>query len=403
MKPSMKRRWHTLFVACAALAVIGASWAAPAQGDEYFVYLGTFTEFKIPAVNHQGKSQSKGIYVSRFRPATGELSAPELAAESVNPSYLAIHPNQRYIYATMEDPLALGNLRDKGSFVRAFAINRATGKLGLLNTVPSNGGSSCYISVDKSGKFLMIANYTTGSVTVLRVKDDGSLGEQTSFMQHTGQGPTGPHAHWIGVSPDNRFAVATDLGLSQLFVYRFDSVSGSLSPNDPPFVSLPNRSGPRHFAFAANGKFGYLLTEIGGSVIAFSRDPSAGVLKEIQTISSKPDGIRTQGGASELVLHPNGKFLYAGNRGSDTISVFSVDATTGTLTRIQQEPTRGIMPRGFGIDPTGSYLLAANEVTDTVILFHIDSETGLISPTRTVLKVDTPTCVKFAQVDLGRD
>lgn len=390
------------------LAVAGASWAAPAPGEEYFVYFGTYTEFQIPYVNHQGKSRSKGIYVSRFRPSTGEISEPELAAETINPSYLAIHPNQRYLYATMEDPLALGNLRDKASFVRAYAINRATGKLSLMNTVPSSGGSSCHLSLDKSGKFLMVANYTTGNVAVIRVKDDFSLGEQTSFVQHTGQSENGPHAHWIGVSPDNRFVIAADLGLNQLFVYRFDSNAGSLSRNDPPFVTAPNRSGPRNFVFGANGKFGYVLTEYAGSVIAFSWDPAGGVLKEIQTIGSKPEapvtlkpeGIATTIGSSELALHPNGKFLYAGNRGSDTISVFSIDATKGTLTRTQREPTRGVMPRSFGIDPTGGYLLAANEVTDSLIVFRIDAQTGLISFTGTVLRVETPTCVKFVPVDV---
>lgn len=401
MKPTMKVNWCNLIVTSAvALAVTGASRAATAPGQEYFVYFGTYTEFKLPGVEHQGRSDSKGIYVSRFSPATGKISAPELATDTVNPSFLAIHPNQRYLYAVMEDPLALGNLRDKASFVRAFAINRATGKLGLLNTVPSNGGSSCYISVDKSGKFVMIANYTTGSVTVRRVEDDGSLGEQTSFMQHTGKGPTGPHAHWIGVSPDNRFAVSTDLGIGQLLVYQFDSVNGLLSPNDPPFVSVPEGVGPRHFAFAANGEFAYALTELSDSVIAFSWDTSRGVLKEIQTIVSKPEGARGYTHGSELALHQNGKFLYAANRGPDTISVFAIDATKGTLTRIQQEPTRGMRPRHIGIDPTGSYLLVANEFTDNVVLFQIDAETGLISPTLTVLKVDTPTCIKFVQVHL---
>ncbi len=397
----MKHILSTFLVTLAVgLTVTGAVRREPVQEEEYFVYFGTYTEFKLPSPNHFYKSQSKGIYVSRFRPSTGDLSAPELAAETINPSFLVVHPNQRYLYAVVEDPLAVGNLQDKASFVRSFAINRATGKLSVLNTVPSNGGSSCFLSMDPAGKFVMVANFTTGSVVVWRVKDDGSLGEQTSFMQHTGQGLMGPHAHWIGLSPDNRFAVAAELGLDQLRVYRFDSVSGSLTPNDPPFVRVAEGSGPRHFTFAANGKFAYALTEFTDSVIAFSWDSSKGILKEIQTIDSIPEGTRVLTSGSELILHPSGKFLYAGNRGSDTITVFAVDPEKGTLKRIQQDSTRGMMPRDFRIDPTGKYLLVANELTDDAVLFEIDGASGLMTLTRTVVKVDSPSCVKFARIDL---
>ncbi len=386
----------------AALAVAGGCWAAETPVEEYFVYFGTYTEFKLPSFNHLMKSQSKGIYVSRFRPDTGEISTPELAAETVNPSYIAIHPNQRYLYAVVEDPLALGNLRDKASSIRAFAINRATGKLGPLNTVPAKGGSSCYITVEKSGKYLMVANFTTGSIVVWRLKEDGSIGEQTGFMQHTGKSALlfGPRAHWVGLSPDSRFAVSTDLGTDQLLVDRFDMTNGSLTPNEPHSVSLPPGSGPRHFMFGPTGKFGYAITEFSGEVMAYSWDPIAGTLKLIQTVSAKADVLRVLGGGSEMAMHVNGKFLYAGHRGSDVISVFAIDATKGTLTRVQQEPTRGMAPRGFAVDPTGKYLLVANEVTDNVIAFEIDAQSGLLAPTYNILKIDSPTCVKFARIDL---
>jgi 6-phosphogluconolactonase len=385
-------------VALALYCAAGAfAAAADAPGREYFVYFGSYTEFKLPSIDPALESRSKGIYVSRFRPGTGELTAPKLAAEIANPSFLAVNPNQRYLYSVIEDPLGLGNLRDKSSFVRAFAINRATGKLGVLNTVPANGGSTCFVSVDASGKFAMVANYTTGSVSVRRIQEDGSLGEQTSFMQHAAKGTSAPHAHWIGVSPDNRFTVSTDLGTGEVLVYRFDGSKGTLVPNDPPFVSTPEHAGPRHFVFSSDGHFGYALTEMGSTVIAYSWDPVRGILKQFQTVSVAPNGYHGEGHSSELALHPNGRFLYAAQRGSDTITVFSIDAKTGTLTTIQQEPSRGMMPRSFGIDPTGSYLFAANQLTDSVILFRIDAQTGRITPTHTVLRVENPTCVTFAE------
>jgi 6-phosphogluconolactonase len=399
----MKDLWQFTIVGGAmAFALAGACWGAETPVEEYFVYFGTYTEFKLPSFNHLMKSQSKGIYVSRFRPDAGEFSPPELAAETVNPSYVAIHPNQRYLYAVIEDPLALGNLRDKASSIRAFAINRATGKLGLLNTVPANGGSSCYLSADKSGKYIMVANFTTGNIVVWRIKDDGSIGEQTGFMQHTGTSALmgGPRAHWVGLSPDSRFAISTDLGTDQLLIDRFDMTRGSLAPNDPRSVSLPSGCGPRHFLFGPDGKFGYAVTEFSGEVMAYSWDPIPGALKHIQTVSARADVLGLVGGGSEMALHPNGKFLYAGHRGSDIITVFAIDSAKGTLTKVQQEPTRGMAPRGFGIDPTGKFLVVANEVTDTVIAFEVDATSGKLAPTYTVLKVDSPTCVKFARIDL---
>jgi 6-phosphogluconolactonase len=401
-----------LSVAVAALGLTGlaAFRVSSAPNGEYLVYIGTYTGFKfMNYADPWGQSRSQGIYVSRFQPATGTLSEPQLAARSINPGFLAVHPNHRFLYATNEDPRSLGPARDHASYVSAFAIDPASGKLTLLNTVPAAGTSTCYISLDKSGKYALLANFGSGSVSVLRIRDDGSLGELTAFMQHTGQGAdarqTGPHPHSIDVSTDNRFAVVSDLGLDKLFVYRFDAANGSLSPDDPPSVSLPPGSEPRHFTFDPGGKFGYLVNERTGVVNAYTWDASRGVLTEIQSAGTLPKNFKGLNDSAEIAVHPNGKFLYESNRrktadwGPDTIGVFSIDPAKGTLSPLEQVPPGGLMPRSFEIDPTGSYLIAANQFSDDVSLFRIDGETGRLKFTGKVLKVDAPSCIKFVPVE----
>jgi 6-phosphogluconolactonase len=222
-----------------------------------------------------------------------------------------------------------------------------------------------------------------------------------SLVQHTGPGtlPThspGPHAHSIDVSPDNRFAVASDVGLNRLLVYRFDPETGVLTPQDPPSVSIdPADAGPRHFTFAPNGKFGYVLSEMSGIVTAFTWDAATGRLRQIQSIKSLPLNFAGRNNSGEIAVHPNGRFLYSSNRGPDDIAVFAIDPAAGTLTQIQRESTRGIMPRHFAVDPTGKYLLAANQATDSVVLLQLDPDTGRLAATRTAIRVETPVCVVF--------
>jgi len=229
-----------------AFVLAGAARPAMAQDNDFFVYVGTYTGFKW--VHHSkpygfGESHSKGIYVSRFHAATGELSEPQLAAEVINPSFLTISPNHRFLYAVSEDPLSLGPPLDHSSYVSAFAIDPATGKLRLLNTAPASGTSTCYISMDRTGKYVFMANFGSGSVSVIRVRTDGSLGELTSFIQNVGHSvdraiQTEPHPHWIGPSPDNRFVIVSDLGMDKVLIFRFDAETGVLSPPDPPFASV---------------------------------------------------------------------------------------------------------------------------------------------------------------------
>jgi 6-phosphogluconolactonase len=360
-----------------------------------------------------GKSQSKGIYVSRFDATTGAVTEPQLTAEIRNPSFLTIHPNRRYLYSVSEDPLSVGPYNDKGSFISAYAIDAATGTLTLLNTVPSGGTSTCYVSLDPSGRYLLAASFGNGTVTVLAVREDGSLGAPVALVQHTGHSvdphyQAGPHAHSLDISPDGRFAVAADLGTDKLVIYRFDPTTGSLTPNDPPLVEVkPPGAGPRHFVFSSNGKFGYLISEMSGILTTYTWDADGGRLTEIQAINTMPADFNDDKNAqalnsfhsAEIQLHPSGKYLYESNRGPDTISIFAVHPVKGTLAPIQQVSTRGLMPRHLAIDPTGSYLFAANQASDDVVIFRVEDGTGRITPTRKVLRVDTPVCVRFVPLD----
>jgi 6-phosphogluconolactonase len=311
-----------------------------------------------------------------------------------------VHPNHRFLYAVNE----VGNYQgEKSGAVSAFAIDRASGKLTLLNQVASKGADPCYITVDKTGKFVLVANYSGGSVAVFPVLEDGRLGDASAFVQHKGHGSNperqeGPHAHSIDLSSENRFAIVDDLGLDETLVYKFDSAKGSLTPNDPPFAKADPGAGPRHFAFAPNGKFAYVINEMGSSVSALSFDGTAGVLRPLQTISTLPKGFVKPNDDAEIEVHPSGKFLYASNRGHDSIAVFAIDAK-GTLTLIENVPTKGQTPRSFEIDPTGKLLLAENEKSDNIVVFRIDGKTGRLTPTSKVLEVVEPVCVKFVVVE----
>jgi 6-phosphogluconolactonase len=366
--------------------------ASPASKEKYFVYVGTYTA--------EGSS-SKGIYAYRYDPSASTLTPIGLVAESTNPSFLAVHPNHRFLYAVNETGDYKGQ---KSGAITAFSIDHRTGKLTQLNQVASGGADPCYITVDKTGKYVLVANYTGGSISAFPVLADGRLGDGSAFIQHTGHGTNpkrqeGPHAHSIDLSPDNRFAIVDDLGLDETLVYKFDSAKGSLTLNDPPFAKAAPGAGPRHFAFHPNGKFGYVLDEMGSTVSAFSYDDAGGVLHPLQTISSLPKGFAGQNDAAEIEVHPAGKFLYASNRGHDSIAVFAIDQKQGTLTPIEYVPTKGASPRNFAIDPTGKLILAENEKSDNVVVFRIDPQTGCLTPTGKVLDISQPVCVKFVPLD----
>jgi len=375
------------------LAAVCAEAGAPTTIEtKYFVYVGTYTE---------DGSTSKGIYAYRFDSDSGQLTSIGLAAPTTNPSFLAVHPNHRFLYAVNET----GNYKgQKSGAVSAFAIDHTTGKLTLLNEVASGGADPCYITVDKTGKFVLVANYTGGSASVFPIRQDGGLDEASAFIQHSGHGTNpkrqeGPHAHSIDLSPDNRFAIVDDLGLDETLVYKFDAVKGTLTPNDPPFAKAAPGAGPRHFALHPNGKFGYVINEMGSTVSVFSFDAANGVLRPLQTISTLPKGFAKQNDDAEIAVHPSGKFLYASNRGHDSIAVFAIDSNDGKLKLLEYVSTKGQSPRHFEIDPAGSLLFAENEKSDSIVVFRIDARSGGLTPTGKTLDVSQPVCVKFVPVE----
>jgi 6-phosphogluconolactonase len=380
-----------VFLICLTLA------ATAADHGKYIFYVGTYTE---------GDAKGKGIYAYSYDAATAQITSLGLAAEATNPSFVALNPNGKFLYAVNE----LSNYKGPNSGgVSAYAIDRdknghATGKLTFLNEVPSRGADPCYIIVDKSGKYVLVANYTGGSVAVFPVMEDGKLGEATAFVQHAGTGADpkrqeGPHAHSIDLTPDNRFAMVDDLGLDEVLVYKFDKAKGSLSPNDPPFAKVDAASGPRHFALHPSGKFAYVVSEMKGTVTVFSADLGKGTLQPVQTISTLPKGFSGLIEDAEVEVHPSGKFLYASNRGdANSIATFAIDPDKGTLSLVDITPTRGKTPRHFEIDPTGTLLLAENSESNNIVVFRIDAKTGKLSATGQVLDVGSPVCVKFLKM-----
>ena len=383
--------YNSMKIAVLLLPLFAAAAPAQQQG-KYLFYVGTYTE---------DGSKSKGIYAYRFNAATSEITPLGLAAETTNPSFVALHPNGRFLYAVNELPNYKG---PNSGGISAFSIDHATGKLTFLNEIPSRGADPCYITVDKTGKYVLVANYTGGSVAVFPVLPDGKLGEASAFVQHTGKGANperqeGPHAHSIDLSPDNRFAMVDDLGLDELLVYKFDAAKGTLTPNDPPFAKLDAGVGPRHFVLRPDGKFAYVVTEMGHTVTAFSIDAANGKLQPLQTITTLPKDFKGRNDDAEIQVHPSGKFLYASNRGEDTIAIYGIDGSKGTLTQIGSVPTGGKEPRSFEIDPTGKFLFAENQKSDSIVVFKIDQKTGNLTPTGKVLEVASPVCLKFLGVE----
>jgi 6-phosphogluconolactonase len=391
-----RRFFLNLFLIVAAALFVSAT-AAPQKrtpNKPYRVYVGTYTS----------KSASRGIYAYSFDPGTGKLTSLGVAAESEDPSYLALHPSGRYLYAVNEIDHFGGQ---KSGAASAFSIDPKTGKLTLLNQVATRGPGPCHISLDKSGKFALVANYDGGSVASFPVHDDGTVGEAADFVQHHGSSVNkerqeGPHAHWIGTSPDNRFALAVDLGLDEVLVYRFNAAKGALSPNNPPYAKINPGAGPRHLAFHPNGKFAYVIAELEDSVTAFAYKARDGSLSPLQTVSALSTVRKDYKGpkeAAEIAVHPSGKFLYVSNRGGiDTISVFSIDPGKGTIHLKDEYPTMGKTPRNFTIDPMGKFLLAANQESNNIVVFRIDSTTGALSPTGDIVEVPAPVCITFLQI-----
>jgi 6-phosphogluconolactonase len=365
--------------------------ASKASAGSCLVYVGTYTGEK-----------SRGIYAYRLDLASGRCAPLGLVAELKSPSFLAIHPNRKFLYSVNE----ISDLNGKPTGgVSALALDASTGKLTLLNQQSSEGAGPCHLVVDRSGKTVLVANYGGGSVAALPIGTDGRLGPAASAIKHTGSSVNParqkePHAHSINVDPDNRFAMAADLGLDKVLVYRLDPAASKLSANDPPSVAVKPGSGPRHFAFHPSGKFAYVINEILCTVTAFAYDPPRGQLTERQTITTLPEGVKLvpEFSTAEVQVHPSGKFVYGSNRGHDSITMFAVNDADGTLRFVENKSTGGKTPRGFGIDPTGTFLLAGNQDSHTITVFRIDPQSGKLTATGDPLEVGSPVCVKFLQL-----
>lgn len=388
----MRTLAYILASCVSAIFLLGLA-VAQKHGSNYLVYVGTYTNTT---------AGSKGIYVYRYDGASGKLTSLGVAAETQNPSWLAIDPTHKYLYAVNELQEYKG---EKSGAVTAFSIDRKTGKLTHINEVASRGQDPCYVSLDKTGKYVLVANYTSGNIAAFPVRKDGSLGEASAFVQHHGTGPNherqeGPHAHFIRTTMDNRFAIVADLGLDKLLVYRFDSAKGSLAPNDPPAADLPPGEGPRHVAFTPDNKFAYSVNELKSSVTAFTFDPSAGVLKPFQTLSTLPKDFSGENDTAEIHVHANGKFVYASNRGHDSIAEFSIDKSSGRLMLVHNFSVQGKTPRNFEIDPSGRHLLVANQDTGNIVVFALDPATGReLLQTSDEVKVPAPVDIVFLPID----
>jgi 6-phosphogluconolactonase len=364
---------HSFFRA--SLAALAAGTLALAASSQYLTYIGDFGD---------------GIPAFRLDTSTGKLSSIGSVASTPSPAWLAISPNKKFLYA----------INERADSVSAFSIDPSSAKLTPLNKVPTQGKGPCHVAVDHTGKAIFVANYGSGSLESFPIKPDGSIGDRASFIQNEGSSANksrqaGPHAHSANVSPDNRFLVLADLGLDKLLVFKIDPATAKLTPNDPPSTSVKPGSGPRHFVFRPDSKFAYVINEMGNIVIGFSYDKQKGTLKEIQTIGTMPDDFKGDNTTAEIYMSPDGRFLYGSNRGVGSIAVYSVDKSTGMLTKVQDAATGGTTIRSFGIDPSGQFVIAGLQEKNTIVEFRRDRNTGKLTLTGEKAETDTPVCVIF--------
>jgi 6-phosphogluconolactonase len=359
--------------------------------SELLVFVGTYTE-RTP-----DGSGSKGIYSARFDTTTGKLSGLTPAAELQNPSWVTVSRDRRFLYAVSEVGVADASGTPAGLVV-AYAI-APDGKLTELNRVSSGGADPCHLAIDRAGRTVVVANYTGGSVVAFRVGPDGRLGSAWKD-QHVGKGPNAErqeaaHAHFVEFVADDRLLLSCDLGNDRVYLYGHDPRSGAIAAHKPAFVGLEPGSGPRHLAVHPSNRYVYVLTELTSHVATFAWNPASGTLVQRQSIATVPLGTPSSNSTAEIVVHPNGRFVYASNRGHDSIAVFGVDARNGRLTRLASTPTGGNVPRNFTVDASGRWLLAANQRSDSIVTFAIDPAKGTLTPNGATLTVPRPVCVAF--------
>jgi 6-phosphogluconolactonase len=355
------------------------SWDIP-------LYVGTYT-----------RGEGEGIYLCRFNTGSGVLDDLKLVAKEDNPTFLALHPNGKWAYAVSE---TRQSGERTGGAVTAYSRNSDSGELTEINMRGSGGAGPCHVALDRSARVALVANYSAGSISAFTIGPDGALGEAFAFFQHQGSSvnpkrQNGPHAHSTCFSHDNRFAFLCDLGTDLVMIYQLDGDQPALVPADPPIVAIAPGAGPRHMAIHPDGEFVYLINEMGSTVTAFNYEPDGAILRELQTISTLPEGYSGESTTAEVVVSADGRFLYGSNRGHDSIAVFSVDTTSGLLSPIQIESSRGKTPRNFNIDPTGRFLLTGHQDSDSIVVFHRDADTGRLAYAGVTLKVPSPVCLRF--------
>ena len=350
----------------------------PVHTDSLF-YVGTYT-----------RSTSRGIYAVRLDGATGALSAPELAAETTNPSFVALSPDRKHLYAVSES----------NAMAVAFSVDAAHGRLTPLQAPqPSGGAAPCHVVVDATGRTLLVANYHTGLVAAIPLAADGTLGS-AHIVRHYGHSvnperQSSPHTHSVTLSPDNRHVIVCDLGLDRIFTYQLDADHARLTPASPPFVATPPGSGPRHFAFARDGRHAYAVCEMGNLVIAYDYAPAHGALTQRQVLSTLPPDFQGSSSGAEIRVHPNGRFLYVSNRGHDSIALFALAPDDGSLRLIEIVPCGGKNPRNFALSPDGRWLVCANQGSDSLTVLAVDPDTGRLTSTPHTASIPMPVCVAF--------
>jgi 6-phosphogluconolactonase len=363
--------------------------SAMSNAQDWTVFIGTYT-----------RAASRGIYSLRYESSTGKSAPIGLAAQSVSPSFLAVHPNGKWLYAVNESRRYNG-ISNSGS-VSAFTIDHKAGTLTPVNIVPSQGADPCHLVVDRSGKWLFVANYSGGSVSVFPIGSDGSLGDPTQLVQHGGATNTdpvrqeAPHAHSVNISLDNKLLYVSDLGADQIVVYSFDAATGKLAARSTAKMKLG--SGPRHMAFSRDQRFVYSLDELTATITMLRHDATTGSMEELQSISTLPKDFKGPKSGAEIAVEPSGRFLYASNRGHDSIAIFSIDAEQGRLTALGHASTEGKTPRHFAIDPEGRHLLVVNQDSGNLVTFKIDQDTGALTQQGEPLKLPEPVCILFVRV-----
>ena len=356
------------------------------QSQHTFLFVGTYT-----------RTTSEGIYVYRMDNSTGVLERVAVTGGIKNPTFLALSPDNSHLYAVAEINEHCG--RPTGA-VYSYSVSPDSGDLAYVNQQSTGGPGPCHLTVDATGAHVIVANYQGGSICVLPIQTDGSLGEMSEFIQHEGSSviphrQREPHAHSVNLDPNNRFIYAPDLGMDKVMIYQLDLDSGNLLANKPAFVQVAPGAGPRHFAFHPDGTRAYVLNEIGNTVTAFNWDPESGSLEEFQTVTTLPADFLETSHTADLHIHPNGRFLYGSNRGHDSIAIFEIDPDTGGLTPRGWASTQGRTPRNIAIDPSGQFMLAENQDSDSIFTFRINDETGMLISTGSVIKVPMPVCIKF--------